>query len=165
MKYAQLLNYGWKLAEARKGKTYLFKVRAHRKDQKEISLLNNHVDQLAKQAAILDKKLTWNLPPQHEKIDAVNVAPPLRDTVDIVKVQNSDKEISTLLSQGQYKNYNIKRHEKGPIMAQEVLNGQDTGIPLLVMPTALRTDLIELAHAQGHFGLEKTLSRIKTVAW
>lgn len=38
-------------------------------------------------------------------------------------------------------------------------------IPVLVMPRVLRSELIELAHAQRHFGQEKTLNRLKSVAW
>uniref|UniRef100_K7EWB9 Gypsy retrotransposon integrase-like protein 1 n=1 Tax=Pelodiscus sinensis TaxID=13735 RepID=K7EWB9_PELSI len=164
--YAQLLNYAWSLAENLRGKTFLFKVRAHRKDHQEISVLNNTVDQLAKQAATLPSKMTWQLPAAYEeKIDAVTNQTTLKDSVDIVKLQEKDREVMQLLEQSRYKDYVITKHVNGPIMAQEMVSDQQAGNPLLIMPAILRKELIELAHAQGHFGVEKTVSRIKSVAW
>lgn len=37
--------------------------------------------------------------------------------------------------------------------------------PILVMPSCLCKELLQLAHSQGHFAVEKTLSRVKMVAW
>ncbi|CAM4559543.1 unnamed protein product [Lepidochelys olivacea] len=51
--------HAWRLAEARTGQTYLFKVRTHRKSMAEISMLNNKVDVLAKQAAHMCPETVW----------------------------------------------------------------------------------------------------------
>lgn len=74
--HATLLNHAWNLATQRTGKTYLFKVRAHRKDQAEISILNNQMDQLAKEAAGLDPMTAWKAKDM-QSIHASTPFPPL----------------------------------------------------------------------------------------
>lgn len=164
--HAVLLNHAWNLARQRSGKTYLFKVKAHRKNQAEISEINNIVDQLAKKAAALPWKQTWKVPTLPE----INSIEPKEDqgTMDLIKLQTLDREIGTLMKQGKYKNYNIFKHACGVIMARK--QHEDTldlekEVPVVVMPTALRQELISLSHAQGHFGVEKTLDRLSAVAW
>ncbi|XP_067386563.1 protein NYNRIN-like [Emydura macquarii macquarii] len=38
-------------------------------------------------------------------------------------------------------------------------------LPVIVMPTLLRRELIVIAHSQGHFGIQKVVERLLNVAW
>uniref|UniRef100_K7F1K4 Gypsy retrotransposon integrase-like protein 1 n=1 Tax=Pelodiscus sinensis TaxID=13735 RepID=K7F1K4_PELSI len=50
-------------------------------------------------------------------------------------------------------------------MAQKQTDLGSSEIPVVVLPTVLRSELISLAHAQGHYGAGKTTDRLSKVAW
>lgn len=56
---SRYLLHAWELVTVRIGSKHLLKVRAHRRDIKEISNLHNKVDQLAKEAALLGEETLW----------------------------------------------------------------------------------------------------------
>lgn len=58
--YVKYLIHTWELVKKRRHPTYLFKVRAYRKNSTEITLLNHRVDLLAKQAALMWPETLWN---------------------------------------------------------------------------------------------------------
>ncbi|KAG6923633.1 hypothetical protein G0U57_020006 [Chelydra serpentina] len=102
--YARYLHYAWQLAEQRSGDTYLFKVRAHRRNLAEISILNNQVDKLAKQAAKMGPESLWDkVGPTIQAL--TNSIPPERS--DIIKLQQKDPEIQLLLKNGKSKLWTI----------------------------------------------------------
>ncbi|XP_044866244.1 ribonuclease H-like [Mauremys mutica] len=73
--YVRYLQYAWQLAESRRGDTLLFKVKAHRKNHSEITLLNSKVDRLSKQAASLGPEFRWDK--VKATIDVLTSADPL----------------------------------------------------------------------------------------
>ncbi|KAG6926954.1 hypothetical protein G0U57_010780, partial [Chelydra serpentina] len=110
--YAEYLMYAWDLAEKRKGDTYLFNVKAHKRNQAEITVLSNQVDQMAKQAA--KSAPLWEK--QLEKISGLTEADPLKNGVDIIRLQQQDPEIDQLLRSSKAKSWIVFKNPHGLIM-------------------------------------------------
>lgn len=161
--HASYLLYAWKLAEGRQGKTFLFKVKAHRKNRSEISILNRAMDKLAKQAALLGVEAEWNVP-----TDVVNTVHPTETLQhqDLRQLQQKDTSVMELLSKQRCKGFTISTDKTGLILARKENQPEGIeGIPVLVIPSYLCQELIKLAHEQGHYGMEKTLKLLLTLGW
>ncbi|CAM5138357.1 unnamed protein product [Natator depressus] len=133
--HASYLLYAWKLAEARQGKTFLFKVKAHRKNQSEISILNSAVDKLAKQAALLGVEAEWNVP-----TDVVNTVHPTETLQhqDLRQLQQKDASVMELLSKQRCKGFTIYTDQTRLILARKENQPEGIkGIPVLVIPSYL----------------------------
>uniref|UniRef100_A0A8C8SJ05 ribonuclease H n=1 Tax=Pelusios castaneus TaxID=367368 RepID=A0A8C8SJ05_9SAUR len=101
--YAKFLLHVWSLAKSRTGKTFLGKVKAHRKVNTKWSELNSRADQLAKEAARLGPEYLW------EKSDSVSFPlgelqdqPAGLQTQDLKELQTADKEIQDLVRKGSW---------------------------------------------------------------
>lgn len=101
-----LLHHAWKLASRRSGNTYLCKVKAHRQDHAEISMLSNKVDQLTKKATLLGEEYFWThsdegvLTVQSKEVE-------LTGQLDVKELQNKDKAIHDMLKKEEHRNYHI----------------------------------------------------------
>lgn len=79
-------------SESRRGETHLYKMKTHLQNQAEVSQLNNKVDGLADQAALLDDDSLWVKADQ--KIYQVQPQTSQGgDVIDIVDFQHKDAEI------------------------------------------------------------------------
>ncbi|CAM2105129.1 unnamed protein product [Caretta caretta] len=95
--HAKYLVHVWRLAEARTGQTSLFKIRAHRKSMAEISMLNNEVDILAKQAALMGPETLW----EKSKDIMYKLQPAeVQSHLDIIQLQKQDEEVTIDKGQG-----------------------------------------------------------------
>lgn len=145
VKYASDLNHAWQTASSREGQIYILKVKTHTKGESVLAKLNNQADQLAKQAARLGSKYTWDKTP----IAAAVVKMPSPDLSvghDILAMQKQDKDLQALLTAGKHQGYTICKDKNELIIARS----PNCELPVLVMPVSLRKELITLAHSQGH---------------
>ncbi|CAM4595275.1 unnamed protein product [Lepidochelys kempii] len=158
--HARYLVHAWRLAKSRKGRTFLFKVRAHRKNMAKISVLNNRVDSLPKQPALMGPETLWN---KSKDIICQLQSTEVLSHLNIVQLQKRDEEIKDLLEKQHYRDYNIFQRQSGLVVARRIEVKDE--IPVLVIPSCLSKELIMLAHQQGHFCMEKMVKRILTVGW
>lgn len=128
-----------------------------------MSKLNQQVDKLVKEAAQMGPETKWResegvrmpLCPQRPRKE--------EDCTDVIELQKENRDIQELLRKWEHQGWSVFQYREDLTLAAKI--GTSKELPVLVMPSCLRNELIELAHHQRHFGKEKTLQRLQTVAW
>ncbi|CAM4661825.1 unnamed protein product [Lepidochelys kempii] len=156
--HSKFLLNAWNITKNRKGKINLYKVNAHWKSQEEVSQLNNHVDKMAKEAALLGPEHCWTKSDNEAYQDQLQKIP-FHKQADLKDLQEADPEVQELMEKRECKCYEIFKNKDGIILALK--KGVGNIIPVVVKPTCLRKELVELSH----FGLEKTADWLSTVSW
>lgn len=135
------------------GDIFVMHVKAHQKVKTGEAFWNDRADILAKRSA----RTT-------EVVDVVTRAQRKKENnpaiLDLATLQKDDVEIQELLVKGKSPcgKYTIQKIEEAVWAVREDLR-------LWVVPKIVRSDLIQYAHEQGHFGWERTLTQVKAVGW
>ncbi|GAB0187988.1 protein NYNRIN-like [Grus japonensis] len=156
--YAKKLLYLTRLAEQRLQPAQIIKVKAHKKGTEEAKW-NREADAKAKQGA--KEGLMWkaNKP---LKNGPVLVAPSRHwESVDLLGLQAQDPSIWELVQSREYKGCKVWKDVSGLVLARR--EGAD--FPVWVVPELVRTELVALAHEQGHLGTDKTMVRLQGAGW
>jgi len=156
--YAKKLLYLARLAEQRAHPAQIVKVKAHKKGTEEAKW-TKEADAKAKQGA--KKGLMWKASKSWEN-GPVSVAPSRHwETVDLLGLQAQDPSIWELAQGREYKGCKVWKDVSGLVLARR--EGAD--FPVWVVPELVRTELVALAHEQGHLGTDKTMVRLQGAGW
>ncbi|KAJ7403867.1 hypothetical protein WISP_148925 [Willisornis vidua] len=156
--YAKKLLYLARLAEQRACPAQIIKVKAHKKGTEEAKW-NKEADAKAKEGA--KEGLMWKASKISEN-GLVSVAPSRHwESVDLVGLQAQDPRLRELAQGREYKGCKVWKDVSGLVLARR--EGAD--YPVWVVPEFVRTELVALAHEQGHLGPDKTMVRLQGVGW
>ncbi|XP_071609306.1 protein NYNRIN-like [Heliangelus exortis] len=156
--YAKKLLYLARLAEQRERPAQIIKVKAHKKGTEEAKW-NKEADAKAKQGA--KEGLMWKASRPSEN-GPVLVTPSRNwENVDLLGLQAQDPSIWELAKGREYKGCKVWKDISGLVLARK--EGSD--FPVWVVPELLRTELVALAHEQGHLGTDKTMVRLQGAGW
>ncbi|XP_072718425.1 protein NYNRIN-like [Ciconia boyciana] len=156
--YAKKLLYLARLAEQRACPAQIIKVKAHKKGTEEAKW-NKEADAKAKQGA--KEGLMWK-PSKTLENDPVSVAPSRHwESVDLLGLQAQDPSIQELAQGREYKGCKVWKDVSGLVLAQR----EGAEFPVWVVPELVRTELVALAHEQGHFGMDRTMVRLQGAGW
>uniref|UniRef100_A0A8B9C7G2 Gypsy retrotransposon integrase-like protein 1 n=1 Tax=Anser brachyrhynchus TaxID=132585 RepID=A0A8B9C7G2_9AVES len=84
-----------------------------------------------------------------------------RESVDLLGLQAQDPSVRELAQGREYKGCKVWKDVSGLVLARR--EGAD--FPVWVVPELVRTELVALAHEQGHLGTDKTLARLQGAGW
>lgn len=156
--YAKKLLYLARLAEQRACPAQIIKVKAHKKGTEEAKW-NKEADTKAKQGA--KEGLMWRASKISEN-SPLSVAPSRHwESVDLVGLQAQDPRLWELAQAREYKGCKVWKDISGLVLARR--EGAD--FPVWVVPELVRTELVALAHEQGHLGTDKTMVRLQSAGW
>lgn len=80
------------------------------------------------------------------------------EQIDLISLQKRDPEIKRLVTKGEYQGWKIWQHDTGLVL----LTKMGENVPIWIVPTEIRSEMITLEHNNGHLGIEKTLKRMQT---
>lgn len=156
--YAKKLLYLARLAEQRVRPAQIIKVKAHKKGTEEAKW-NKEADAKAKQGA--KEGPMWKVSKPSES-GPMSVAPSRHwENVDLVGLQAQDPSIRELVQGREYKGCKVWEDVSGLVLARR--EGAD--FPVWVVPELVRTELVALAHEQGHLGTDKTMVKLQGTGW
>lgn len=122
----------------------LINVASHHRSTEGVSCLNNQAGLMAKQTALLGPEKLWTK--FAELIQKINNNSDTASPQDLVMLQEQDAEISELLKKEEYGKFSILRTKENIVMAK--CKGHDKEmLPVLVLSTCLRREMIGLAHS------------------
>lgn len=156
--YAKKLLYLAKLAEQRAQPAQIIKVKAHKKGTEEAKW-NKEADAKAKQGA--KEGQMWKASKISENGPLLVAAGRNRESVDLQGLQAQDPSVRELAQGREYKGCKVWKDVSGLVLARR--DGAD--FPVWVVPELVRTELVALAHEQGHLGTDKTLARLQGAGW
>lgn len=156
--YAKKLLYLARLAEQRTRPAQIIKVKAHKKGTEEAKW-NKEADAKAKQGA--KEGLMWKAGKPSEN-SPMSAAPSRHwESVDLLGLQAQDPSVWELAQSREYKGCKVWKDVSGLVLARR--EGAD--FPVWVVPELIRTELVALAHEQGHLGTDKTMVRLQGAGW
>lgn len=156
--YAKKLLYLARLAEQRVPPAQIVKVKAHKKGTEEAKW-TKEADTKAKQGA--KEGLLWKASKLVENA-SVSVAPSRHwESVDLLGLQAQDPSIQELVRGREYKGCKVWKDVSGLVLARK----EGTDFPVWVVPELVRTELVALAHEQGHLGTDKTMVKLQGAGW
>ncbi|XP_068799027.1 protein NYNRIN-like [Struthio camelus] len=156
--YAKKLLYLAKLAEQRAHPAQIIKVKAHKKGTEEAKW-NKEADAKAKQGAKEGQMWKASKPSENGPVSVAQGRN--RESVDLLSLQAQDPSLRDLMQGREYKGCKVWKDVSGLILARR--DGAD--FPVWVVPELIRTELVALAHEQGHLGTDKTLVRLQGAGW
>lgn len=156
--YAKKLQYLAKLAEQRAHPAHIIKVRAHKKGTEEAKW-NKEADAKAKQGA--KEGQMWKASRPSENGPLLVSTGRNWENVDLLGLQAQDPSVRELAQGREYKGCKVWKDVSGLVLARR--EGSD--FPVWVVPELVRTELVALAHEQGHLGIDKTLARLQGAGW